>query len=1113
MEESDRSILAVSRCERASLPRGRWFGGFALIVVFACVGGERAIGQEPPPAPPRGAGGAETGSARRTVPDALRFANGLLRERRYELAADEYERFIKSGPQGRDLDDARYGLGNARLNQGKYEDARRAFTEFIKGAPQDSRKLTARYRLGELAYLAGDLSGARRLLEEYIAATTDHPGLEMARVYLGDACFGLQDFPAARLAYEQSLAAHPSGRLADRAKYGLGRALGAVGERDKAISVLDDLIRGSKPEWVDRAWLQIGLVKKGAGQLAEAAEAFATVEKAAPRSPLISEARIQRALTLVRLGRDSEAEPLFRALVNDPSASTGARAALELGTLELERKELEAAMRTLETGLKRYPGSSVAPAIGFRIAEVLERQGKLLEAQAKFEKLVAANPDDPWADDATERAAQAAFDRGDLNDARRLAAAFASHYPTSPLRAEVLLIDARAAARLGKHDEAAVILKGLIASTDAKAKDAAPKTPAPLLETARYELALAYRAAGNVALADDLLNRLANEGTGPIAVNARFLIGQSHLDNGRYREAIQPLESYLSSNPRGDVAAIAMAHLVSARLALGEDAEAWKVLATLAERFPGSKALATTRLRLAEKALADHKAEQAALQFRLAADLIADTRGAGSGSGAKSNDSSDRQLQARALTGLGRSLSELGKPAEAAAAFSKVLELAPDATSAPEVAVAQARALEANQQDDAALAAYAVIEKRFPNSEHAAVAALSQARLFTKKGQRDRAAEAFRRLLTDEHAANKLTGLGVPLDMLLSEYASVLLDDGKVAEADQVFSRLLKDFPESPYSAEARFNLAESANTARNFAEVVRLLTPLASLKPDDSSRPAKKDAVGQGPGQSTESGAEVVRRVLPASLYRLGRTQFELKEWSAAVTTLDRLLGEFPDNPFRREAEYLRAETAWQLNDFVAAEKRFSALLAEPPAASDPKEMVKAVKQKQIKCWVALKRWKDVLDAVQTEKDRVSPGDRSIAELDFLRGQALMGLGQIADARAAFQAVIDGRKEGDLVAQSLLMRGETYFHQDQFHEALRDFLRVDILHESPRWQAAALLEAGKVYERLDQWADAAETYERLLKKFPSEPTAATARERLGAASRRAAANGGTKKS
>ena len=72
-------------------------------------------------------------------------------------------------------------------------------------------------------------------------------------------------------------------------------------------------------------------------------------------------------------------------------------------------------------------------------------------------------------------------------------------------------------------------------------------------------------------------------------------------------------------------------------------------------------------------------------------------------------------------------------------------------------------------------------------------------------------------------------------------------------------------------------------------------------------------------------------------------------------------------------------------------------------------------------------------------------------------------------------------------------MRGETYFHQEKYREALREFLKVDILYEAPAWQAAALLEAGKVYERLSQWSDAAETYERLRAKFPKDPKAAEA--------------------
>jgi TolA-binding protein len=49
-------------------------------------------------------------------------------------------------------------------------------------------------------------------------------------------------------------------------------------------------------------------------------------------------------------------------------------------------------------------------------------------------------------------------------------------------------------------------------------------------------------------------------------------------------------------------------------------------------------------------------------------------------------------------------------------------------------------------------------------------------------------------------------------------------------------------------------------------------------------------------------------------------------------------------------------------------------------------------------------------------------------------------------------------------------------------------------------------LEAGKVHERLDQWADAAETYQRLVSRFPDDSSAVEARARLQAAGRKAAA-------
>src|SRR5207253_8889219 len=137
-----------------------------------------------------------------------------------------------------------------------------------------------------------------------------------------------------------------------------------------------------------------------------------------------------------------------------------------------------------------------------------------------------------------------------------------------------------------------------------------------------------------------------------------------------------------------------------------------------------------------------------------------------------------------------------------------------------------------------------------------------------------------------------------------------------------------------------------------------------------------------------------------------------------------------------------------------------FAALRAEPSAATDRAGFLRVVRLKQVQCWVALKRWKEILTAVQELRAELAANDPAVAELDYARGQAWLGQGRLEEARTAFQAVIDARRGGELAAQAQLMRGETFFHEDRFREALREFLKVDILYEAPRWQAAALLEA-----------------------------------------------------
>jgi cellulose synthase operon protein C len=1022
----------------------------AALVVASAVGFEtprHARGQTPVATTPR------------QVPEALNFANGLFRERRYELAAQEYERFLRDGaPAPADAADARLGLANARLFQGEYAKAKTQFEEFLHQAPAHPAAGTAWYRVGETAYMLGDLATARKAFETFTTKYPDHKHLDTALPYLGDVCLRAGDLARAKEAYEKSLSSHPEGRLADRARFGLGRVLALLGETEKSLAAFTALTAKGGRDWADRAWAQIGQVQAQAGRYDKAVEAFAKVEAVAPQSPLVAEARLSRAEALAKLNRRDEAETLLKALISDAPRNLAAQAAFALGTSRFEGGDAAGAMSTLDDAATRFAATPIVAALLFRSAEAALKLGKTAEARARFLRAAEADPKDPWADDALLRAARLALDQRDAAEASKLADTFLTRFPTSPLKADARLIAARAALAAGQPKQAVAVLNASLAEDK----------PSPsTAEAQRYYLGLAYRADGQAAKAAEILDALSKTPAAPIAADAQFMVGQGHIEAKQYAEAVPALEKYLAAKPDGDVADFALAHLVQAKLELGDRDAASKALDRLAEKFPKSKALAIARVRLAESSLGAKQYDRAAEQFRLAAEA----------------PGVEPAVAARARLGLAWAQLDGGKPSEAAGAFAAFLEARPDDPLAPEAALARGRALEAAKQPAPALEAYTLAAAKFPGTEPADLAALARARLLVEAKRPAEAAVAYAQFLKDHPKYKPRDPASPGLDAVLAEWGWALVDAEKPAEADAVFERLLKEYPDSPHTADARFNLAESANQAKKHDVVVRLLNPLVA------------------------EGTKASPRLVQSGLYRLGRTLAEMKNWSDAAKAVDRLLTEHPDSPFRREARLLRAEVALESGDVAAADTILAALAAEPADPADPAGFTLAVRRRRVQGLLAAKKWSEALEAADKLKAD-APGDPALAEVEFARGRALQQLARWDDARAAYLAVIAARKGGELAARSQFMVGETYFHQKNHLEAIRQFLKVDILYDAPAWQAAALLETGKAYEQLAQWADAAETYERLRAKFPGDPNAAEAKTRLDAARKQAGGKG-----
>jgi cellulose synthase operon protein C len=211
--------------------------------------------------------------------------------------------------------------------------------------------------------------------------------------------------------------------------------------------------------------------------------------------------------------------------------------------------------------------------------------------------------------------------------------------------------------------------------------------------------------------------------------------------------------------------------------------------------------------------------------------------------------------------------------------------------------------------------------------------------------------------------------------------------------------------------------------------------------------------------------------------------------------------LREFPESRLRREAEFWTAEADRQQGQTKMAIARLSKLIAEPVA---PEPWLGTAYLRLAQAHGEQKQWKELL--VTTEQlHKQFPKYELMNVADYHAGRALQNLARFDEAREAYRRGIAGRSDEN-AAQCQFMIGETFFHQKRFQEALREFLKVEILYAFPQWQAGALLEAGKCHESLQEWSRAAETYNRVLEKYPKTMHVEEAAARRAAALQRVSA-------
>jgi TolA-binding protein len=243
--------------------------------------------------------------------------------------------------------------------------------------------------------------------------------------------------------------------------------------------------------------------------------------------------------------------------------------------------------------------------------------------------------------------------------------------------------------------------------------------------------------------------------------------------------------------------------------------------------------------------------------------------------------------------------------------------------------------------------------------------------------------------------------------------------------------------------------------------------------------------------------------QVVPHALYLQAQIAAAQSQWPRVAAPLERLIADFPDNPIVPLAQYLVAEAAYREGEYDRAAELFRELAENIRGRMD--KWVPMVPLRRAQILAQQKEWHDALElASQIETD--FPDFEQLYEVDYVIGRCQANLGRLDDARAAYGRVLKNAlgEKTETAAKAQWMIGETYFHQKNYEAALREYLRVEILYDYPTWQAAALFEAAKCHEHLEEPKQAAELYQKLVTSYPDSPLAKDAAERLQASKARA---------
>lgn len=918
-----------------------------------------------------------------------------------------------------------------------------------------------------------------------------------AHFFLAEALMQVERYQDAYLAYQKFMLTSPADDLAQRSLFRMGEAAFRQGNNTTGVRLLEIFARNNPDhKLLEYALPYLGELRLAKGEPQLAQKVFERSLELHPSGELAHRSRFGLARCLHQQGYFADAVRMYRFIAEADNSPLAGRAALQVAQIHLSDKAFEPARAYLEKALLSLEDTALLAEATYWLARVHAEHEEYAIALDLLNGIETVDLKESLTTAILLDSAQLAAKIGNAEQSIRDLNQLIKHYPQAREIESALLLKMDIC-RLAKHRESefedslqqftqsfpnsphriVVWERAAHYFFDQKRYEQAEPWFDQLLEHARSKeernldldrwiclAALNSIGLGDFQTAESSLTQIQIHNLeADLQPLVHFAIATSRFGLKKFNAAIPAYQNYLNlvdrENKISDSTIIKRAHR-ELTICLAE-AEMWSEAAQafreLNARFGTSDEVLEIAEFLADRAFHSEVNSKAIefLEFLLA-------------------NSSQNEKEPNYLSALGWIRLEQDEKKIAEAHFRDLILKYPKHDLVPPAAMLLAKNHEEAGQISQAIDIYSVIINHFHDraSDASSLASLRLAYLLQKPGQHQNLKRA--RILLDQYLEKNRHR--PEADEASYQLGWVLLAMGEKEEAMKTFSRLLNDFPHSKYFNDTNLRLAQF------------------ELKQ----------------GLVTESHQRVETLMqqsnLPTDLrlqvdYLAGEIAVQQNRWPEIDSLTKSLISQTSRPDIAQRALYWLAESKFRQGQFELSAEMFDRLIEQwndlHRVGIDP-NIAPWLWLRAAQSAIKMDQWKRA-ETSALEGIRQFPSFTHSYEFDFIRARVLENAGRLSDAREIYQSIVESNEASntETAARAQWRIGETYFHQEEYAQAIRAYYRVDTAFSYETWRAAALLQAGKCQERLNNLQQAERLYKRLIEQFPTHPLVTEATERL----------------